>query len=349
MVGTIDHYADDVRPHSVMVVDDSPSTPLGRALRVLQLIQARPGITADELARRLDTTSRAIRRHVAALRDAGVPIDARPGRYGGYRLGRAIIPPPLLFTATEVLGLVMAVLDGHHAAADLDEPVGSALHKLIGALPPHAARQADTVRRHALAAPDRRAVRPDAGVASTVVDAAARQRRVRLAYTTGGGTTFAVEVDPWAVVVRHGKWYLLGYAHERAATRSYRVDRIREVTILGADARPPDDFDPVAWLEAHLGTGWRHQTRVRFDAPYDRVAPWIRPPMGQLEPIDGGDRCILTGSTDNPTMYAGEWLAAIPHPFHVLEGPELREAVGALAGRLTAAATCDPGDAALVT
>ena len=36
-------------------------------------------------------------------------------------------------------------------------------------------------------------------------------------------------------------------------------------------------------------------------------------------------------------MYAGEWLAAIPVPFHVEGGPELRAAVEALTARLAAA------------
>jgi hypothetical protein len=36
-------------------------------------------------------------------------------------------------------------------------------------------------------------------------------------------------------------------------------------------------------------------------------------------------------------MYAGEWLAAIPIPFHVTGGPELRAAVAAVTERLTAA------------
>jgi hypothetical protein len=46
---------------------------------------------------------------------------------------------------------------------------------------------------------------------------------------------------------------------------------------------------------------------------------------------------VLTGTTSNPAMYAGEWLAAIPVPFHVEGGPELRAAVAAVAARLTAA------------
>ena len=55
--------------------------------------------------------------------------------------------------------------------------------------------------------------------------------------------------------------------------------------------------------------------------------------MGRLDRTDDG-RCVLTGTTSNPAMYAGEWLAAIPIRFHVAGGPELRAAV---AERLTAA------------
>lgn len=322
----------------MQIVESSTANPTARALRVLQLIQANPGIGAEELARRLETTDRAVRRYVATLRDAGVPVDARRGHGGGYRLGHTIKPPPLMFTGSEVLGLVMAVLDGHHAAADPDDPVGSALGKLIATLPTQTAQQAATMRQLTRAAPDRRAARPDPTATSQLVDAVANRRRVRIAYTTGTGTALDTRIDPWAVVVRHGRWYLLGHNHDADEARAYRIDRVDRVTILNADAHAPDDLNPIAWLEAHLGTGRKYPTRVRFDAPIDAVAPWITPPMGQLEGVDGGVRCELSGSTDNPTMYACEWLAAIPHPFHVIDGPELHRAVSDLGHRMLAAA-----------
>ena len=50
--------------------------------------------------------------------------------------------PPLLFSAAEALGLIMAVLDGNHAAADADDPVGAALGKIIRALPENVGRPA---------------------------------------------------------------------------------------------------------------------------------------------------------------------------------------------------------------
>jgi predicted DNA-binding transcriptional regulator YafY len=158
---------------------------------------------------------------------------------------------------------------------------------------------------------------------------------VQVTYRSQSGNQWDAEVDPWAVVVRYGHWYLLCHSHRADAVRTYRVDRVSAVRQLSHAFEPPDGLDPVAALEEGLGTGWPFTTRVVFDAPPADVAPWIRPPMGRLEP--SGDGCLLVGSTSNPAMYAQEWLACVPFAFRVDGGPELRAAVAALASRLAAA------------
>ena len=317
-------------------------SPTGRALRALELLQAQPGITGGQLAAQLDVTERAARRYVAILREANIPVESTRGPYGGYRVGRGIRLPPLVFTATEALGLVMAVLDGSHAAADADDPVGAALGKIIRVLPENVGRQAAIMRRHASAAPDRGAVRPGTETASALVDAIAAQRRVSIGYRSQAGRQWAEDVDPWAVVVRHGRWYLLCHSHRANAARAYRIDRIQSVAGGGEQFRAPGDLDYVDLLEQHLGAGWEFETKVVFDAPCDEVARYIRPPMGRLSRTGDGARCVLTGTTSNPAMYAGEWLAAIPITFHVEGGPELRAAVTDVKARLTAALGAPP-------
>ncbi|MCY7395498.1 MAG: HTH domain-containing protein, partial [Nocardioides sp.] len=156
-------------------------SPTARALRTLEILQNRPGCTADQLAERLGVTDRAARRYIAILREAGIPVESVRGPYGGYRLGRGVRLPPLVFTAAEALGLVMAVLDGRHSAADNEDPVGSGLGKLIRALPVHVGRQAATMREHARAVPDRWA-RPDPSITSALVEAVGEQRQVRIGY-----------------------------------------------------------------------------------------------------------------------------------------------------------------------
>ncbi|GAA1506549.1 helix-turn-helix transcriptional regulator [Nocardioides humi] len=309
-------------------------SPASRALRVLELLQEHPGITAARLAAELGVTPRAARRYVAMLRDADIEVQSVRGPYGGYRLGRGIRLPPLVFSATEALGLVMAVLDGSRPG-DEEDPVGAALAKLVRALPEHVGAPAATVLRHASAAPSR-APRPDPARTIALATAVADRQRVRIGYRSRADAAWEEEVEPWAVVVRHGLWYLLCHSLRADAVRTYRIDRVVSVTTCDAAFEPPPGLDPVPLLEEHLGSGREFETRVVFAAPYAEVAPRIAPPMGRLESLDE-DHCLLLGTTSNPAMVAGEWLSALPFSFRVEGGPELRAAVGALADRMAAA------------
>lgn len=317
-----------------MPADDSPTA---RALRTLEILQHRPGATADDLAARLGVTERAARRYVGILREAGIPVESLRGPYGGYRLGRGTRLPPVVFTQAEALSLVMAVLDGQPAPADGGDVVGTALGKVIRALPESVGREAAVLREHAAAAPARYSARPDPSTTSALVAAVAARRRVVVSYRSESGQEWQTEVDPWAVVVRHARWYLLCHSHRADAVRTYRIDRIRAVEQTPHAFEPPDGLDPVKALEENLATGWGFTTRVVFEAPLAEVTPWVPPPMGRLEAT--GDRCVLRGSTSNPQMYAQEWLARVPVDFRVEEGPELKQAVAALSARLTRALT----------
>ena len=311
------------------------ANPTARALRALEVLQGNPGITADRLAERLGVSERAARRYVATLREAGIPVESVRGPYGGYRVGRGLRLPPLVFSATEALGLVMAVLDGHHPAGDPSDPVGSALGKILRALPAGVAAQAEAVRRSAAPARDRAAARPDPGTTSALVQACSDRRQVRIGYRSEAGSEWAAEVDPWAVVVRHGRWYLLCHSHAADARRAYRVDRVRHVEPLAGTFLPPADLDPVTELEDHLAVGWEYQVDVVVDAPLDRLTPCVPRSLGRLEPVDEATT-RLVASTSNPWFYA-EQLAALPASFRVVGGPELQATVRAVGERMLAA------------
>ena len=188
------------------------------------------------------------------------------------------------------------------------------------------------MREHVRAVPDRWA-RPDPAITSALVDAVGEQRQVVIGYRSASGRSHSFDVDPWSVVVRYGRWYLLCFAHHADAVRTYRVDRVTAVGEGTKTFEPPDGLDPVALLEENLATGWEHGVRVVFHRPMADVAPYLRSTMGRLEP-HGDDHCLLTGSTSNPTMYAGEWLAGMPFDFTVEDGPELRAAVADVAAKM---------------
>lgn len=161
-------------------------SPTARALLALDVIQNHPGVSAAHLAERLDVTERAVRRYVEILRDADIPVVSVRGRYGGYRIGRSVRLPPVVFTGPEALGLVMAVLDSPTGAPQADSLVGSGVTKLVRALPESVGRPAALLWQHTAAAPAG-IPRPDPAMTSALVEAVATGHRVLLGYRTGQG------------------------------------------------------------------------------------------------------------------------------------------------------------------
>ncbi|GAA2828519.1 WYL domain-containing protein [Kitasatospora paracochleata] len=314
-----------------MAHDESPTA---RALLLLELVQNSPGITAERLADRLGVSERAARRSVATLREAGVPITATRGPYGGYRVGRGYRIPPLMFTTAEALGLVMAVLEGRYAAADPADPVGSALGKIMRVLPASVAGPAAAVRAIGTGSADGvdDVPRPDPHTAAALVQACALRRAVRLDYRRRPGEQRTTEVDPWAVVVRDGRWYLLCRSHAKDARRLLRVDRVAAVHLLDTAATPPDGLDPAAALDEHLAHGWGLPVEVHVDAPAEQVARWIPRSLARCEPLDP-HRTRLLATTDTPDWYARR-LTALRAPYRIVSPPELAAATRDLAEQL---------------
>ena len=328
-------------------------SPTARALLALEVIQDHPGITAQELGDRLRVSDRAARRYVAILREADLPVESVSGPHGGYRVGRGLRLPPLMFTAVEAMGLAMAVLEGHRDAADPADPVGAALAKIVRVLPERVAGSVRTVReisapvpaqaaqgtqaaQAAQAAQGARENRVSPELTTRLIESCAAGRRLRLVYRTGRGADREMEIDPWAVVLRHSRWYLLGWSHTRQARRVLRVDRIVTAAALPEVFTPPPELDALRTLEEHLSQGWTHPVDVLVDATVEETARWVPRSLGRLEPDDEG-RTRLRATTDEPDWYARQ-LAAIPAPFRVLESPPLGRALAALARRLAQAA-----------
>jgi len=240
-----------------------------------------------------------------------------------------------MFTPTEALGLVMAVLEGHPAGDD--DPVGQALAKIVRALPEQLARPADAVRR--VPARGWQVVVPDVDVTAQLVQASDERACVRLRYGHDEKGERDVEMDPWAVVVRHRRWYLLGWSHDKDARRVLRVDRVRKVEVLPQRFEAPLGLDALAAVEDQLAMGWKHDVEVLIDAPLEDCRRWLPRSFGRLEAADETTTRLIA-TTDQPEWYAAQ-LANLPMSFRLVRSPEVRKAMLILGRRLLDAA--EPG------
>ncbi|MFC8829295.1 helix-turn-helix transcriptional regulator [Streptomyces sp. NPDC057137] len=214
-----------------------------RLLSILLLLQTRGLVPASELAERLEVSVRTVYRDVEALSAAGIPVYAERGRHGGIALLPGFRTDVTGLTADESRALFVLAARGAHSALGLDQALGSALRKVMAALPAPHRPAAERTSRRIIVDPERwmRAGRPavDLDVLNTAVFA---DRRLRLSYRHSGTTeTRTYTVDPYGLVVKAGVWYLV--ADHRGVPGLYRADRVRDATLTDAPVRRRDGVE----------------------------------------------------------------------------------------------------------
>ncbi|MFJ4186203.1 helix-turn-helix transcriptional regulator [Kitasatospora sp. NPDC089509] len=209
-----------------------------RLLSILLLLQTRGRVPATELAERLEVSVRTIYRDVESLSAAGVPVFTERGRHGGINLLPGYRTDVTGLTADEARALFVLSAQGAHSDLGLDGALGSALRKVMAALPAPHRPAAERVSERILVDPARWLQNPQAGTGTgsgtgsgggpdlgELQYAVFADRRLRLRYRHGG-TPGPVDytVDPYGLVSKASVWYLV--ADLRGEPRLFRVDRV---------------------------------------------------------------------------------------------------------------------------
>lgn len=211
-----------------------------RLLSILLLLQTRGQVSATELAERLEVSVRTVYRDVEALSAAGVPVWAERGRRGGIRLLPGYRTDVTGLTSDEVRALFVLATEGTHADLGLGPAIGSALRKVMAALPDVHRPAAERISERVLVDP-RRWMHADVGEdngswLAELQHAVFADRRVRLTYRASGrpqATT--ATVDPYGLVSKAGVWYLV--ADRDGEPRLYRVDRVEAADVTDEPVR----------------------------------------------------------------------------------------------------------------
>src|SRR5258707_7603153 len=110
-----------------------------RVLAVLDLLQNHGQMRGDDLAARLEVDVRTVRRYALILRERGIPVEVKRGRYGGYSLP-AGYRQPLALTKEEALALTYGLLGAGQQALGLDEREAARTLKKVTPVLPAATR-----------------------------------------------------------------------------------------------------------------------------------------------------------------------------------------------------------------
>ncbi len=284
---------------------------------------------AEDLAATFETSTRTIYRDMEALSEAGVPIVAVPGR--GYALMAGYFLPPLSFRTDEATMLMLGAdvmaqqFDAQYRAA-----AESAAAKIEGVLPESLRAEVRGLReRIRFFAPG------DPAEQETLLylrRALLDRTTVRFRYTARNPSDPESppyrEVDPYGLIHASGEWLISGYDHLRRDLRTFRLDRIEDLTSLERRFERPPTFT----MRRPVEDDRKIVVRALFDA---ETARWVRESrsfytVAEEETADG----LLVTLTVRRETDVLQWLLGWGRHVRVLEPESLRALIAAEATAL---------------
>ena len=306
-----------------------------RLVAILLMLQARGQVTAAEVAEELEVSERTARRDLDALGVAGLPIYSTQGRNGGWRLAGGGRTDLSGLTASEARALFLVA--GPASAATPE--IKAALRKLLRALPEPFRDHAEAASTAVLVDPagwDRPArARRTPPLLDAVQKAVVEGEQVTLGYRARDGAPSTRVVHPLGLAAKGQGWYLV--AGTDAGLRTFRVDRISSVEPTGDPVVRPEGFELAEAWRMITDEVDRRRTPVLAHALAQPDAVWIcRSVFGnrvKIGPagVDGRVEVELRGHSARSLAAEVAGLGAM---LEVLEPPEVREALAAVAGEL---------------
>jgi predicted DNA-binding transcriptional regulator YafY len=309
-----------------------------RLLQLLAMLQARRDWSGQELASRLDVSTRTIRTDIERLRSLDYPVEATPGVGGGYRLGHGTTMPPLLLDDEEAVAVAVGLRTTAGAGvAGIEEASVRALVKLEQMLPSRLRHRVDAMRAATVSVPGTGPT-VDPAVLSAIAGAIRASERLRFDYVDHDGRQSMRVSEPERLVVWGRRWYLLAWDVDRDDWRTFRVDRIEPKTPTGPRFRPRTltDDDAARHVQRSAGKAtWRYRARIRVHAPVEEVRALL--PLAVDVSADGSDRCIIEAGSDSPHQLA-LYVGLLDTDFEIVEPPDLADAFLRLSERYRRAA-----------
>jgi predicted DNA-binding transcriptional regulator YafY len=308
-------------------------TPVTRLLTTLDLLQARPSVTAAQLAERLEVEARSVRRYITMLQEIGIPVEAERGRYGGYRLRPGFKLPPLMWTEDEALAITLGLQAARQLGFAQTAPIiESALAKVERVLPLAMRSRVQAIEETVtLNLPTQTKVEISEFILF-LSSAASQGKRVQMCYQANASEVSTRLFDCYGLLYHKERWYAIGYCHLRQDTRIFRLDRVLVVEPRAESFTRPAHFDCLAYaIQSFAEIPSRWLVEVVLQASMEQVRPHVPAEFASLEETSTG---LLLRAYDDDLAHTARLLVNLGCPLHVRQPPELVTELRTLADRI---------------
>lgn len=301
-----------------------------RLLRIVMVLQTRNRVTAADLADELTVSPRTIQRDMDVLSGLGIPVYATRGPAGGWALVDDYRTSLTGLTTNDALAIVVGRARGILSDLGIDDPGDGPILELLAAIAPTARDQVEHARQRIHIDQGSWAAQPPSGpTLLTLQQAIWADQLISLRYRMSQNP---VVVAPLGLVRDGMTWYLVG--RRDTGDRTYRVDRIRDATVLQETFERPADFDLAAHWRASSASfvqklpSYVIRLRLRGEALLRADWFYVRSrTISDPDPDGWADAVYDTGDEDNAHILVRQLGAEVL----VLEPDELRHTAVAAA------------------
>jgi predicted DNA-binding transcriptional regulator YafY len=297
-----------------------------RWLRIIYILQANPGISSRDLSNRCDVSERTLFRDIQDMATI-VPIYSE-GHSKGHQFRGDFALYPLNWTDEEHLAfsLLPAALDTNKLL------VHPQLHKAYDKV--MAAQHKDKRKRQSFISHISETIQMGTPIyrkdhndfLPQIIEAILRQTTVRTVYHTQHRDTETVrDIDPYYLVPREHRFYLIGYCHHQHAVRTFRISRFIEVELT------EQTFDKTTFsLKKYLKNTWsiiRGDQHIHFKIKFsEKIARYIKEEELFVQPqiSDLSDGSLLFEVKLNDDQEFLNWLSQYGPDAEILEPLEYR-------------------------
>lgn len=225
-----------------------PISRLSRLNAILLKLQSRPFVSVQQLAEQYGVSRRTIYRDIAALEESGVPIVAAERR--GFSLMEGFNIPPVMFTPSEANAMVIAekIIATSHDESLVKE-FSKAVEKVKAVLKGTQRAKADFLAQRTIIGRNWEHERTS-DLLSTIQEGLTDFNVLEIVYRKADATqTTTRQVEPFAIYQNTlEKWVLIAWCRMRNEFRSFRMDRILQLTKLG-EHFPPHKLTLAEYVE----------------------------------------------------------------------------------------------------
>jgi len=231
---------------------------INRLQRILQLVstlQSQRHYGPDQLAQKMDVDRRTIFRDLKTLKLAGVPYYFDEEK-NGYKISENFMLPPMRLDFEESLSLLLlGSYYNKYTSVPLSKQAQRAITKIENNMPRHIQQYCIEIIKNTSMRSPRKSINAqnEQDVLLKLQQAIRRRRKVKIVYDSfHEKRNISTTISPYHLHFSRFNWYVIAHSSMHKETRTFKLQRIEDITVLIKRYVSDKPFD----LDEYLSLAW---------------------------------------------------------------------------------------------